>query len=81
MIRKIDISEVPRRTTNWNNVLTQELREFVDSDWSAAEVDISKYRNAESARQAYKTAAVRAKLPVLPMARGGRLFLVRVNEP
>lgn len=77
MIRKIEINDIPGRQTNYNNMIQQEMRDFLRSDWPAAEIDTAKYKSAYTAAKSYGQAARKANLPVIAMARNGRAFLIR----
>lgn len=77
MIRKIELNDIPGRLTSYNNMIDREIRDFIDSDWPAAEIDTAKYKNAYTASRSYSSAAKRMGVPVIAMSRGGRAFLVK----
>lgn len=77
MIAKIDPKELPGRATSYNNIVTADVRDFVNSDWTAAEVKCEKYKTAHSACAAYRSAIKRMGVKVLVMERNDRLFLVK----
>lgn len=77
MIRKVEISEIPKCRVSYNNMVSQEVKDFLASDWPAAEIDTAKYKNAYTAAKSYGQAARKANLPVLAIARNGRAFLIR----
>lgn len=77
MIRKIEKKDIPTRTTHYNNLLIAEIKEFVGTDWPAAEIDIAKYKSATTASAAYKKAVKRMGAPVKVISRNGRAFLLR----
>lgn len=77
MIRKINLDDIPGRKTSYNNMIQQEMQDFLRSDWPAAEIDTAKYKNAYTAAKSYGHAARKANLPVIAMARNGRAFLIR----
>lgn len=80
MIRKIDINEIPGRKTKYNNMLRQEIRDFLASDWSAAEIDTAKYKDAYTAAHSYGIAAKKMNANVTAMTRNGRAFIIK-NTP
>lgn len=77
MIRKVELNDIPGRHTRYNNMLRQEIRDFLASDWPAAEIDAAKYKDAATAARCYGTAATKMGVPVIAMTRGGRAFLVK----
>ena len=78
MISKIDPVDMPGRATSYNNLVEKDIREFIESDWTVAEVKTEKYKNVHSAFSAYKAAAKRlAPDHVVVSERSGRLFLIR----
>ncbi len=77
MITKIDPKEMPGRATSYNNIITADIREFVDSDWSVAEVKCEKYKTSHSACAAYRSAVKRMGVNVLVVERSNRLFLMK----
>jgi hypothetical protein len=78
-IKAIEIHDIPGRAYKDCKV-QKDIFEFVKSEWPACEVDISCYKNAESARQAYKSSADHLGVAIIPMSRNGRLFLIRGNQ-
>ncbi len=78
-IKAIEINDIPGRAYKDCKV-QKDIFEFVKSEWPACEVDISGYKNAESARQAYKSSADRLGIAIIPLSRNGRLFLIRDNQ-
>ena len=76
MIRKINIDEIPVRVA-YRNMLRQEIRDFLASDWPAAEIDTAKYKNAYNAAYSYGMAAKKMGVPVTAMSRESRAFLVK----
>ena len=79
MLRKINLEEMPARVS-YKNMLRQEIRDFLDSDWPAAEIDTAKYKNAYTAAHSYGVAAKRMGAPVIAVARNGRAFLVKEGK-
>ena len=77
MIRQIDINEIPGRACHFNNEVTREILDFYKSEWSAAEVDVGKYKSVHSAVAAYRKAIKDSKVNVVAFERSGRVFLVR----
>lgn len=77
MITETKITDIPGRSIRRNTAVMHDVMQFHESEWSAAEVDIKKYKNVASAYGTYKTDAKRLKVAVLPISRGGKLFLVR----
>lgn len=77
MITETKITDIPGRSSKHNNDVMRDVMQFHESEWSAAEVDIKNYKNVASAYGAYKTAAKRLRVAVVPISRGGKLFLVR----
>lgn len=77
MITPIEVKDIPGRSCNFNNAVSQEVLEFHNSDWPACEVNTGKYKTTHSAYAAYKEAVKRLNVGVLVMERSGRLFLLR----
>lgn len=77
MITQTTIDAIPGRASTFNNDVMRDVMQFHESNWSAAEVDIKKYKNCSSAYGAYKTAAKRMRVAVVPISRGVKLYLVR----
>lgn len=77
MITKIDPRELPGRATSYNNVITADIREFLESDWPIAEVKCEKYKTSHSACCAYRTAVKRMGVDVIVTERSDRLFLMK----
>lgn len=80
MIRKVEVKDIPGRACGFNNMVSQEVMEFHNSDWDACEVNIGKYKSSHSATAAYRTAIERLKVNVIALERNGRLFLVRGDK-
>ena len=80
MITEAKIHDIPGRLTKYNNDVMRDVMKFHESEWSAAEVDIKKYKNSASAYSAYKTAIKRLRVAVVPISRGGKLFLIRNGD-
>lgn len=72
MITEAKITDIPGRFTRCNNDVMRDVMQFHESEWSAAVVDIKNYKNAASAYGAYKTAAKRLRVAVVPISRGGQ---------
>ena len=78
MITKIEAAEMPGRATSYNNIVEADVRQFIEIDWSVAEVKTEKYKTAHSAYAAYRTAVKRiAPDYMIVSERSGRLFLIR----
>ena len=80
MITETKIHDIPGRLTKYNNDVMRDVMQFHESEWSAAEVDIKKYKNSASAYNAYKTAIKRLRVAVVPISRGSKLFLIRNGD-
>lgn len=77
MITQIELKDIPGRNCHFNNAISQEILQFHGSDWSAAEVNIGKYKTTHSAGAAYRNAVKTLKVNVLVIEREGRLFLLK----
>lgn len=79
MINKIELNDIPGRKATCNNMVSAEVLQFHESDWSACEVDTKHYKNVHSATAAYREAIKTLKVGVVAIERSGRLFLIRSN--
>lgn len=79
MIKKIESKDIPGRHNSRNEDVERDVMEFVNSDWSACEVNAEKYKRVTSAFSSYKAAIKRLRVGVEVFTRGGRLFLVRTE--
>lgn len=77
MITQVNPKELPGRVTKYNNLVEAYIREFLDSEWSVAEIHCDKYKSAGSAAASYRAAIRRMNAACICTARGDRLFLVR----
>jgi len=80
MITKINTSDIPGRKTTHNNPVSAEILQFHKSGWDACEVNISHYKSAKTARNAYDCAVKKLKVGVAVMMRNDRLFLARTSD-
>lgn len=76
MIKEISLNEIPGRRYK-DCKLQKDIMQFVNSDWSACEVDTSGYTGANSARNAYRKCAMRLNVNVDVLSRSGMVFLVK----
>lgn len=79
MIKKIEITDIPGRATRYNELVTNDIATFIDSQWDAAEVTTAKYKNASSAFNAFRAAIKKSFAPcdVDVIRRGEKVYLVR----
>lgn len=80
MITEARIEVIPGRLSKYNNAVMRDVMQFHESEWSAAEVDIKNYKNVASAYGAYKTAAKRLRVAVVPITRGGASCFLSETE-
>ena len=72
MITEAKIEAIPGRASKYNNDVMRDVMQFHKSEWSAAVVDTKKYKSTGSAYSAYKMAAKRLRVAVMPTTRGGQ---------
>lgn len=77
MLKQIEVSDIPGKSTMKLCKVQQEVMGFWESGWPAAEVTIEGYKNEKSACAAYRAAIKTCKVGVTAMTRDGRLFLIR----
>ena len=77
MITKVDPADIPGRATSYNNMVTADIREFMESEWSVCEVSVDKYKTVQNAACAYKNAIKRMDAKCFYVTRGNRLFLMK----
>lgn len=77
MITKIDLEDLPGRATRYNNMVVQDIKDFMDSDWTVAEVATDKYKSVHSAVFSYRKAAQRLGGGCEVTERSGRCFLIK----
>lgn len=77
MITKVGAKDIPGRATSYNSIVTSDIREFMDSDWTICEVSTEKYKSIGSAYCSYKDAIKRMGAKAVPVTRGNRLFLMK----
>ena len=59
----------------------KDLKEFSESDAVACEIDVSEYKNIESARSTYLNSIKRFRLGFRTISKDGRFFLIKkMNE-
>ena len=80
MITKVDWNDIPGRATSYNNMVTADIREFMESEWTVCEVSVDKYKTVQSAACAYKNAINRMGAKAVTLTRGGRLFLMKKEK-
>jgi len=77
MFTEIKLSDLPGRKSKFNNEVAKDVMDFFESNMSAAEVNITKYKNAASAKSSYDQAIKASNVGVAVITRENRLFLIR----
>lgn len=73
MMHRIDKHDIPARRGD----PVKDIRDFLAAEWNAAEVDVTKYKDAHSALKTYNQTAKRIGASVHAITRRGRVFLVK----
>lgn len=77
MFTPISLSDIPGKTRYKLCKVQKDVMDFYESGIEAAEVNIDGYKDAHIASNTYRVAAKRMRVAVVPLARQGRLFLIR----
>ena len=78
MITKINLRDIPGRATSYNELVTDDIKTFIESEWNAAEVSCAKYKTPKSAYGVYRKTIEKYFPNEASMAmRGDRLFIIR----
>lgn len=79
MITKVELKDVPPARYEKRKVVPQ-IREFMESNWDACEVDTSEYKSVQSAYSAFYNAVKRHNYPIAVRQRGNRIYLVKEEQ-
>lgn len=79
MIKKIEMEDIPGTRKPKENVMAQ-VEEFYKSDWPACEIEAHGYKNANTARNAWRKAVKATHYGITVITRENRVFMIRNKE-